>query len=143
MNVVVISDPHGDFEAIQEVVRKNPHMDSYLCLGDSCLKDISPFASVKGNCDFCLNYPLFLNIDTPYGLMHLEHGLYGYSEEFVLNKGCKIFLSGHTHRRHALKYDDVYVFNPGSISRPRDGKKSYLVLDIEENEVKYEFKYLE
>ena len=142
MKAVVISDPHGDFEAIQEVVKENPKMDLYLCLGDSCLKDISPFTSVKGNCDLFLPYPLFINIDTPYGLMHLEHGLYGYDENYVLNKGCKIFLSGHTHRKEALKYNDVYVFNPGSISRPRDGSKSYLVLDISKDDVKYEFKYL-
>ena len=142
MKVIVISDVHNDLEKLRQVVSMHPQMDLYLCLGDSESSNISPFTSIRGNCDYFLDYPLTKDIATPYGTMHLEHGILGNSEAYVKTKKCKIFLSGHTHRRYFKKYDDIYVFNPGSLSKPRDGYYSYLILDITENEVKFEFKSL-
>ena len=139
MKVLVISDTHGHTEDIMKVIGLHHNMDLYLHCGDSCTYNISPFSAVKGNCDFLLEYPNFKNIETPYGILHMEHGVRGNSEEYVKSCNCKIFLSGHTHRREALKYNDIYVFNPGSLSRPRDGHKSYLILDINSDGVDYKF----
>ena len=47
--------------------------------------------------------------------------------------GCDIALYGHTHASKVLYEDGMYVVNPGSCAEPRDGSKSYAVIDIEEN----------
>ena len=143
MKVLVISDVHSHIEDLRKVISLHHDMDLYLCLGDSEMKDISPFTSVKGNCDYFLDYPEFKDIDIPIGRMHLEHGIYGVSDERVRWCNCKIFLSGHTHRRDFHMVDDIYVFNPGSLSKPRDGHKSYLILDISKDKLDYKFYDLE
>ena len=45
--------------------------------------------------------------------------------------GAKIALYGHTHVAQCEYIDGIYVMNPGSISRPRLGAKSYGFIDID------------
>ena len=44
---------------------------------------------------------------------------------------CILAMFGHTHRLFWEQMDGIMVFNPGSISLPRGGKKSYGRLTIE------------
>ena len=39
----------------------------------------------------------------------------------VLENGCAGAFFGHTHRSAFVQLDDVYLMNPGSLSKPRDG----------------------
>ena len=39
----------------------------------------------------------------------------------VLENGCVGAFFGHTHRSVFVQLDDVYLMNPGSLSKPRDG----------------------
>lgn len=67
-----------------------------------------------------------------------------YFDEYIKNKNCDVFLFGHIHRKMALEIGNTKVFNPGSLTRPRDSDKgSYLILFIDKNnQITYEFKEL-
>ena len=148
MKIVVVSDNHGDEEALVRVLNIHRDADLYLHCGDSQMFDheISPFISVKGNCDFGKNYPMELYFDTPYGRLYMHHGnfLYGITPELIKIKKCKIFLYGHIHRKRIQKFNDTYVVCPGSTSLPRgNDSASYLVIEFDKkNEPIFTFKEL-
>jgi len=147
MRLVVISDCHGDYQIVRDIVNKERNANIYLCLGDSELPEdmISPFVSVKGNCDYFYDYPLQRIITTPAGNILAEHGhLRGtITPEDLKEKGCKVYLFGHTHRHILKKIDGLYFANPGSTSRPRDDTQgSYLVIDADQDGFKFTFRYL-
>ena len=144
MKIVVVSDSHGNREILDRIVQMNPKVDVFLHAGDSELSrfEIAPYISVKGNCDYEDCFPLYLNIKTPYGKLYICHGnrLATLTKEKMDEMGVKIFVFGHTHMKMAEKIDDCYIFNPGSTTLPRDSNVgSYLILDITNTEVKYEF----
>ena len=57
-------------------------------------------------------------------------------------RGARILIHGHTHIKERKMYKDMYIFCPGSLTKPRDGGASYLVLEITDKEVKSVFKTL-
>lgn len=148
MKIVVISDTHGDFYELKRVYIKESDARMFLHAGDSEAFDkneLSPFASVKGNCDYGLtDLPNDYWAKTPYGLLYMRH--YPITDagelEALKEKHVKIFIHGHTHIKELKKYDDMYVLCPGSLTRPRDGQASYMVLNVEENKVEVQFKTL-
>ncbi len=59
---------------------------------------------------------------------------YGYLIKEGRKKGVNIILFGHTHVGMEKNVRGITLFNPGSITLPRDGKgPSYGVLEIEED----------
>ena len=50
--------------------------------------------------------------------------------EIAREAGCNIALYGHTHVSFCRYRDGLYVMNPGSPAQPRDGTKSYGIIDI-------------
>ena len=148
MKILVVSDTHGDLTFLNEILRKNPSMDLYIHCGDICLAPYevpSPLAVVKGNCDY-FEYPRKLDLPSGFGNIHVEHGDYylARTDEYIKNQKCFIYLYGHTHSKKAYRVGETYVFNPGSLTRPRDGSPSYLIIGIndESGEIKYEFKLI-
>lgn len=145
MKICVVSDSHGNREILEKIYQINPCCDIYLHLGDSQLEEylIHPFVSVKGNCDYFLEYPNFRIVDTPYGKLYCEHGhIHGKGNISLLNQyGCKVYLYGHTHIYKLEQIGDYYFVNPGSASRPRDDSNgTYLIITCNEKEIKFEFK---
>lgn len=142
MKIVIVSDTHRDLTKIQEVLRTEK-ADLYLHAGDSCLSanEIYPFMSVRGNCDY-FPYTAFVSKYTPIGKIVVKH--YPFTLEEIntfAERGYSIFVFGHTHKKLSYKTDSYYVFNPGSLTIPRDGDEgSYLVLNIENNKLTFEFK---
>lgn len=146
LKLLVVSDSHGDYSTLKEIYYKHQECDYFFHLGDSCIPKylINNFAAVRGNCDFT-DLPLELNIDTQYGTIHLEHGhLLGLHLDEVLSKHYLMVLSGHTHVKDVKKLGSTWFFNPGSLTRPRDGDKgSYLIITINsEDDISYEFEYI-
>ncbi|MCD8195404.1 MAG: YfcE family phosphodiesterase [Coprobacillus sp.] len=143
MRILVISDTHGNTEFLPKLVEREK-ADLYLHAGDSGLteRDLRPFHTVKGNCDYYkhdVNYTEY----TPYGKLIMRHHPFTESDiERYKKMGYKIFIYGHTHQRHFEKREDgIDIFNPGSLYYPRDGLyPCYLILDIDEKEVKHEFR---
>ena len=151
---MVISDIHGGIDELNKVLEIyfNEEFDKLIILGDlfnygidlnrnkiinklNLLKDNILF--VRGNCDYNLDNILF---DTPYMLeininnnkVLLTHG-YLYSMDYLLGSNYNIIISGHTHVADIIRKHDKLFLNPGSITKPRKGEKSFIA--IKDNEV--------
>lgn len=147
MKIVVISDTHGDFSELKRVAMQENGANLYLHGGDSqafSLNDISPFASVKGNCDYGLfNCPNEYWTITPYGKLYMRHyPLFDGDIDELKENDVKIFIHGHTHVKEFKIIDGIYILCPGSLTRPRDDYASYMVLNVSENNVEVEFKQI-
>ena len=144
MQILLVSDSHGNCEALDKLLKKYPKMDLYLHAGDleADEQSIRPFDCVKGNCDRWSNLPERRIIRTPIGNLLMTHLPY-MDAKIVKEYDIKIFIHGHTHRRKFAQENGIYVINPGAISFPRDGYDlSYAIVTISPNEVKVEFKSL-
>lgn len=137
---LIMSDTHGDIEHMTSIVdRHRVDCTNFFHLGDS---EVSPyvinslFLGVRGNCDYFAGLPATRDIPFPFGRVHLEHGnrYDGITDEYIDSLGCAIFLSGHTHRKLVHRTPKgVWVLNPGSLTRPRDGDLgSYLTCDVDQ-----------
>lgn len=141
MKILLVSDSHGNNEALDLLVATYPNMDLYLHAGDSESDEYSiyPFRSVKGNCDYFGDFLDHLVIPTPIGNMFVQHRPIPNSDLLREHK-VKIFVYGHTHVRKLDKSNDIIVINPGAISFARDRfDGSYAILDITEKNVDVKF----
>ena len=148
MKMLVASDSHGDSNILNDLRNERFDVTYFLHLGDSCIPKylLDSYCAVRGNCDF-IDLPRFKEIEIEGLKIHMEHGdgfrLNFDKEKYIKELNCDIFLSGHTHKKLATKVGDTYVFNPGSLTRPRDGEKgSYLILEVENKELKH-FEFIE
>lgn len=138
MKIVVASDSHGNDVALEKIVKACPNADLYLFAGDSesSSNNISPFLSVKGNCDY-YPYDEFMLIDTPYGKLQMHHIPFYSESSYERSKkiGVKILIFGHTHIFEDKEVDGIRIINPGSISYSRRGDEGYVILEISSNKV--------
>lgn len=150
MRIIVISDSHGRSSAIQQAINAQPSAKHVFFLGD-VLSDIEDFEhffpdrvlhAVRGNCDFYACAPT-QGLVTLGGKKILfthghEQGVKGGTSSllsYAKSLGADIALYGHTHTACTEYRDGIYLVNPGSVSRPRQGKCSYAVLDIVNRQV--------
>lgn len=152
MRILLVSDSHGNVDFIKENIDRIGKIDRVFHLGDYArdvekIKDILdlPIDLIKGNNDL-------FDPHEEEKLIHLEgvtiflthghkYGVYKGTDRLYykgLEVGADLVLYGHT---HLYNYDDrggMKILNPGSISLPRDGKKSMVILDIEGKEIRVE-----
>lgn len=137
MKILVLSDTHGHLERAEHILRRiGGQMDMVFHLGDYDLDAKAlqrafpqlPFHFVRGNNDFSMQTPDKKLVRAEGKLFLLTHGhkqrvhwnpdtIAYWAEE----QGADIVLFGHT---HVPLWDDrgrVALFNPGSLSLPRDG----------------------
>ncbi len=149
MKIMVISDTHNDTSYVREVIDifQNEKFDKLYVLGDIGVDSLSiinevydKVLAVKGNCDSydeedkaLFNLP-YLNFDYQFGkLFVLSHG--NYYNPYNYDQDYNIFLFGHYHTSIIKKIDENKIAaNPGSLSEPRDGYHSYMIID--ENGIK-------
>lgn len=159
MNFLIVSDSHGSTAGFSDVLRRRRGCDdALLFLGDGC-KDAESLTSeypalclfrVAGNCDFSdflsqnkREDELLLTFEG-FKILMMHGHKFGVSAdsasraaEYARKKDADILLFGHTHVKYE-KYlppekdgdKPLWVFNPGSISRPRDGSASFGTLEI-------------
>ncbi len=149
MRIIVMSDSHGNYRAVEEIIQRNLNADMFIHLGDGereLDKAIVKFPHInvfhtKGNCDYgsFSQSTLELGLEYGHGLIATHGHLYGvkYSLEDLKKSAIKsksdIILYGHTHIRYNKYEDGLYILNPGSASCPRDGNPpSYAYIDITE-----------
>jgi len=150
MKIVVVSDSHGARTLLEDIYEKHYDASFFLHLGDSQLPKyyLNHYCAIAGNCDYN-DLPAERNIEIGGLLIHMEHGhrfkFMMNPTETINNTPCDIFLYGHTHVKKAIKMGEKYVFNPGSLTRPRDGDKgSYLVIDIDKDKnVTHKFYFID
>lgn len=64
--------------------------------------------------------------------------------EIMESSGAPFIICGHTHKRMCLKHKGVTLLNPGSVGVSFNAKKvEYLLLDINDGQLEYEFKTLD
>lgn len=150
MNILVFSDSHGRVLDMFNLV-ESLSPDAVIHLGDHdedakdlqrSYPDITVY-SVRGNNDYCSDCPLFSVITLEGVKIYLTHG----HREFAAwtnsgdvgsraeELGCTLALYGHTHCANEQEENGVKIFNPGSISLPRQGVASCLSLEIKDGEV--------
>lgn len=144
MRILLVSDSHGNSEALDKLLKLYPSMDLFLHAGDleADEQSIRPFDCVKGNCDHFSNLPERRIIHTPIGNLLMMHLPYP-PKDIIKEYDIKVFIYGHTHRRKFELVNGIYYINPGSISFARDGHDlSYAIVEISEEKVSVEFKSL-
>ena len=151
MTVLVLSDSHGDVEAMAQAVEKtNP--DLIVHLGD-CWRDAEelrmlfpriPMEHVPGNCDFSLQEPLEKRLDFEGFSLLICHGhtlrvkeSYQIARYTGLERGVGAVLFGHTHVPYLNVSAELTLLNPGSIGRYRP---SYAIMDIQDGSCKCELR---
>ena len=149
MRLIVISDSHGKQGAIDRVLSKESEAAHIFFLGDK-VNDIEDFPAlypekqfhiVSGNCDYFSDYKVFdtvsiggLKILFCHGhTFYVKKGGNEFLADFARKNGCQIALYGHTHIPDTEYADGLYIVNPGSIGRSREGAESYAAIDILEN----------
>ena len=131
--IAVFSDTHGSIENLRFFTDRLGQVDSVFHLGD-CVEDVPPlaarlnsgFVSVRGNCDPWASEPLETVIEWYNERILLLHG-HTHMGKLALwyrakAQNCTVVCSGHTHVASVEEYDGILMLNPGSLSRPRDGK---------------------
>ncbi len=144
--VLIVSDTHGHHNNLEKVL-SSVKPDLMLHLGDSenyeeWIADRAncPVVFVRGNCDFgnALANEAIVELGNHRALLchgH-RHGVrYGLEELGRAAKayGCDAAMFGHTHEPEVTEEDGVIIYNPGSLSQPRQfgNKPSFIVLDID------------
>lgn len=159
MNALIFSDSHFRTEKMCEIVSKSPRLDLIIHLGDNIgdAKELKyafpeiPLVYVAGNCDWpSENEPneIMLDLEGVRVLImhgHLRNVKSGYS--FMMNvarqKKANIVMFGHTHIPVDMYDDELKIFNPGSISRPKDGHRpSFGTLTIQKGQILTNIAYI-
>lgn len=139
MKVLIISDIHDDFDSLKIAIQ-NHSFDYLILLGDIGYYNDRVFdllnvfsgqiVSVKGNNDFynSINFKndeYYKTITIDDKVWFLTHG-HVYNRNRLPNVDFDIYLQGHTHKSMMELDNGKLYLNPGSISLPRDGVKSYI-----------------
>lgn len=138
MRILVISDTHGDLERFWKVFeklnRENPvqmivHCGDYFEDGNAIRKSSGlPVIAVMGNCDGELSEKSYGRLETEAGDFlvchgHMENVDLGLQSLYykALEANCIGALFGHTHQNTYVEVDGLYIMNPGSLPKPKDG----------------------
>lgn len=139
MRIIVLSDTHGSYRALESVIMRNTDADWFIHLGDG-ERELDRFVTshpelamkivhVAGNCDSSSLSPDTFVLPLFGHKIFAAHGhtfAVGWSLDDIKKtaaaNGCDIVLYGHTHVRYQRYEDGLYIMNPGSASLPRDGK---------------------
>jgi len=152
--ILVFSDNHGSIAGIKKAYKSHIDAKCFIFAGDGknlfdeyCKSINMPYYSVNGNCDenYMSDTEKTFIID---GLkFYLTHGhilggdMYYSLQERALENDADIAICGHSHVAENINISSVelpdrernlYLLNPGSISRPRDNilSPSYAVINI-------------
>lgn len=157
MKILVVSDTHGYNTNLFRLLESIKPIDMFIHCGDSgdladYIEEFAdcPVVMVRGNCDMCSSLKSDEIVEIAGHRIFVTHGhaygIKGGLDEFVEKAeavGADIALYGHSHIPDLSYVHGVSLFNPGSISMPRqegrrctygtieisdDGKKAYCSL---------------
>ncbi len=145
VQVLVMSDSHGNEQAIRKALAKEPQVTAVIHLGDGAAEarrvageDSRPWHIVRGNCDVGEAAPVNAVVSVGGAKLYLTHGYAERVKSGLLTltytareKDVTAALYGHTHIPDVTFHDGVMLLNPGSIS----GTETYAVLEIQNGDV--------
>ena len=144
LRILVLSDSHGDEQAVLSAVREQPMAELVVHLGDGEADLIEAramfrskmFLQIRGNCDYASSLPAVDTMLVQGFRLFFTHGhLYDVKfgeerlQEAARAANADVALYGHTHVAYTKYEDELYLLNPGSV-RGRNG--SYGLLDLTE-----------
>ena len=152
MKLLVVSDVHGDYDALEQAYRAEKNVGAVIFLGDG-IREAERFEAahgalrvymVRGNCDFGSNAPI-------QGLCAIEAVLFLYTHGHAYGvKGSYLALAeaaqaaradvalfGHTHVPFCEEMDGLTLFNPGALIEGQYG-----VICAEEGKARLEHRHL-
>ncbi len=155
MKVLILSDIHGEYQLLEDIVEKEKDASAIIFLGDG-LQDIYTLQQnialprtylVRGNCDFSYQEPSEALAGFGGVLVFYTHGN-GYDVKWTMAgikaagraRGADVVLFGHTHAPFYEVDDGLHLFNPGSVSRPRIGRSTYGIMDIRDGVPRFKHK---
>ena len=137
--IVVLSDTHGNFKAIDKILPIINESDYLFHLGDHD-SDIKAYRndvkakvySVKGNCDGggddltveVEGVKILLTHGDRYGVKRSIYPLYLKAKEIGVNLVCY----GHTHDASILEQDGIFLVNPGCANGFYANSYCYIVI---------------
>ena len=153
MRILIVSDTHGYHRNLDRALESAGAVDMFIHLGDveggeyinavvACEKHI-----VRGNNDFFSELPKEDEFYIGEKKVFITHGhtyCVSLDPQQVKEEGrarsADIVMFGHTHRPYLEQNPDITVLNPGSLSFPRqEGRKgSYMIMELEEDQAKYQ-----
>lgn len=157
--ILVVSDSHGKDDNVRKAIEKAGAIDAMFHLGDvgPNFREVSQMAGVpayivRGNCDSTSEL-MDRNI-IKFG-SHTIYATHGHRQQVnfglqtlfytALQNSCDIALFGHTHVPCVMKGEEVSIFNPGSVSLPRqsDHRATYGILELpDDGTINFEICYL-
>lgn len=158
MKIGFLSDTHGNLQCYRKAVEKMRDCDYIIHCGDVLpnysqklseediielgeqIRQTKNILIVKGNGDnnrheqllgHTLHHPYLVITLGDYRIF-ATHG-HHYSRMSMIMKAkeeqCHILCYGHTHIKELDKDEELLILNPGSVSLPRDGSRSYAILE--------------
>ena len=147
MKILIVSDTHGHLSNYTEVIRKVSPIDMLIHCGDvegqeESIKKLAACEChiVGGNNDYFSDLPREDEFRIGEHRAFLTHGHgYGISmgcdriAEEAASRDADLVFCGHTHRPEKTVIDGVRIFNPGSLSYPRqEGRRpSYMIMELD------------
>ena len=157
MRYIIFSDSHGMSGNMRIALKRNlvpgAGLDGILFCGDGIdgarlvAEDFElPFIGVHGNCDQpstpgksdpaeVLTELAGHKILLIHGHRHYVTGSTDFAEDRARKVGADVLLFGHTHIRYERYVNNLYIFNPGSIALPRDGRPSFGILELRGSDI--------
>ncbi len=145
IKALVMADTHGHKARIALAVKRFGDVDMILHLGDysrdaDVIRGITkkPVYAVRGNCDISSDAEpeLLLTFEGVRVLMthghrqNVKSSLLNLSL-FALEREANVALFGHTHIPTEQFYENVLLFNPGSLGEPRNLRPSVGLLTLD------------
>lgn len=137
-SIVIVSDTHGNFSALEKILPIMKESDYVFCLGDY-ERDILAYKkelgdkifSVSGNCDGGSDEKILEIEGNKILLTHgHEYGVKNSLLKLVLRAkelGVNTVFYGHTHNADILCEEGVTLINPGCATRVGDSSYCYAV----------------
>lgn len=145
IKALVLADTHGHKARIAQAVTRFADVDMILHLGDNCrdadvIRGITktPVYAVRGNCDFAADTDTELLLTLEGVRVLMTHGHQQNVKTSLLNlalyaqeQEAQVALFGHTHLPTEEYYENVLLYNPGSLGEPRNIRPSIGLLTLD------------
>lgn len=146
MKIGITSDTHSSLPAMRKILALTPPVELWLHAGDHysdsrLLAELTGIRTigVRGNCDFKADgghIDEFLELEgykiwITHGHKYIRRNEYADLAGWAKDLGQDIVVYGHTHLPVCTYKDGILLINPGSPSRPHNGKPSFAVLTLQ------------
>ena len=148
MKIIVFSDSHSDHFDMEKALRKHHDAKAVIFCGDgnNDITDVhkhhpdKTFYCVKGNCDWCCQFPTVISVTIAGKKFVITHGHVQRVKESLMqlaylgqHENADIVTFGHTHQQLTVLESNMILLNPGSVGYA--GQYSTIEIDEETGSV--------